>query len=77
MVFLGMPRLELPSTVDNTRHFKSSGIRRLFTGEKFNKLVLVNENYSPLILLLTAARSDVLPHPLKIKKKKKYYTCYV
>jgi hypothetical protein len=40
MLFLGMPRLELPSDVGNTRQFKSSGICRLFTGGEFDKLVL-------------------------------------
>jgi hypothetical protein len=40
MLFLGMPRLELPSAGDNTRHSKSSGIHRLFTAEELKKLVL-------------------------------------
>jgi methyltransferase-like protein len=34
------PRPELPSAVDNSRYFNSSGIQRLFTGGEFHKLVL-------------------------------------
>lgn len=34
-----------------------------------------DKNYSHLILLLTAARSEVLPHPLKIELRTLYMCC--